>query len=166
MSISSIAIPCILYVAIRMFIAKIYRSLVMYWLHANNHPISKFNCIGLITSLPKLSRMLTNKGYYHDFHRILISADENELNAGLLVQTRCVCIAYYMQTTFFYLGRFLNKLADDQCSSITNGSIYHVKHDVNTIFYHGSGLICNCTLNGRIYFVKSVKYMDYITSII
>ncbi len=33
-----------------------------------------------------------------------------------------------MQTTFFSLGRFLKKLADDQCSSITKGSIYHIKH--------------------------------------
>ncbi len=33
-----------------------------------------------------------------------------------------------MQTTFFYLERFLKKLADDHCSSITKGSIYHVKH--------------------------------------
>ncbi len=32
------------------------------------------------------------------------------------------------QTTFFYLGRFLNKLADDHCSSITKGSIYYIKH--------------------------------------
>ena len=33
-----------------------------------------------------------------------------------------------MQTTFFYLERFLKKLADDQCSSITKGSSYHIKH--------------------------------------
>ena len=33
-----------------------------------------------------------------------------------------------MQTTSFYLGRFLKKLADDQCSSITKGSIYHINH--------------------------------------
>ncbi len=33
-----------------------------------------------------------------------------------------------MQTTFFYLGRFLKKLVDDQCSFKTKGSIYHIKH--------------------------------------
>ncbi len=34
-----------------------------------------------------------------------------------------------MQTTFFfYLERFLKKLADDQCYLITKGSIYHIKH--------------------------------------
>ena len=33
-----------------------------------------------------------------------------------------------MQTSFFSLGRFLKKLADDQGSSITKGSIYHIKH--------------------------------------
>ncbi len=39
-----------------------------------------------------------------------------------------ICIPDYMQSTFFYLGRFLKKLSDDQCSSITKGSIYHIKH--------------------------------------
>ena len=39
-----------------------------------------------------------------------------------------MCISDYMQTTFFYLGRFIKKLADDQCSSITKVSIYHIKH--------------------------------------
>ncbi len=33
-----------------------------------------------------------------------------------------------MQTTFFYLERFLKKLVDDQYSSITKGSIYYSKH--------------------------------------
>ncbi len=33
-----------------------------------------------------------------------------------------------MQTTFFYLERFLKKLAGDQCSSITKGSIFLIKH--------------------------------------
>ena len=33
-----------------------------------------------------------------------------------------------MQTTFFYLERHLKKLADDQCSLRTKGSIYHTKH--------------------------------------
>ena len=32
------------------------------------------------------------------------------------------------KTNFFYLGRFLKNLADDQCSSITKGRIYHIKH--------------------------------------
>ncbi len=34
----------------------------------------------------------------------------------------------FMETTFFYRGRFPKKVADDQCSSITKGSIYHIKH--------------------------------------
>ena len=51
--------------------------------------------------------------------------------------------------TFFYLGRFLRKLADDQYSIITKESIYHIKHmyiqpfttemgslmEVSTMFY-------------------------------
>ncbi len=39
-----------------------------------------------------------------------------------------MCNSDYVQTTFFYLGRFLKKLADDQCSSITKFSIYHIKY--------------------------------------
>ena len=39
-----------------------------------------------------------------------------------------MCISDYMQTTFFYLGRFLKKLADDQCFLISKGSIDHIKH--------------------------------------
>ncbi len=34
----------------------------------------------------------------------------------------------------FYLDRFLKKLADDQCSSITKGSIYHIKHMYMQLF--------------------------------
>ena len=33
-----------------------------------------------------------------------------------------------MQTIFFYLERFLKKLADNQSSSITKGSINHINH--------------------------------------
>ena len=50
-------------------------------------------------------------------------------------------------------GRFLKKLADNQCSSMTKGSIYHIKHMSNTTFYHGSGLTWNCMFNGSIYHV-------------
>ena len=39
-----------------------------------------------------------------------------------------MCISGYMRTTFFYLGIFLKKSAEDQCSSITKGSIYHIKN--------------------------------------
>ncbi len=41
---------------------------------------------------------------------------------------RSMYISDYMQTTVFYFGRFLKKLADDRYSSITKGSIYHIKH--------------------------------------
>ncbi len=58
-----------------------------------------------------------------------------------------------MPSTVFYLGRFLKKLADDQCSSITKGSIYHIKHNVHTASYHSSGLTRNFMFNGSIYFM-------------
>ncbi len=54
-----------------------------------------------------------------------------------------------MQTTFFYLQRFLKKLATKQYSSITTDSIYHIKH-VHTTFYHSSGLTRNWMFNGII----------------
>ncbi len=49
-------------------------------------------------------------------------------------QKHSICISDPMQTTFFYLGRFLKKLADHQCSSITKGSIYHIKHTYIQLF--------------------------------
>ncbi len=39
-----------------------------------------------------------------------------------------MCISNVMQTAFFYFGRLLQKLADDQYSSIPKGSIHHVKY--------------------------------------
>ncbi len=59
-----------------------------------------------------------------------------------------MCISDYTQTTFFYLERFLKKLADDQFSSITKGIIYHIKHYVHATCYHGNGLTWNLTFNG------------------
>ncbi len=41
---------------------------------------------------------------------------------------RSICIANYIQTTFFYLGKFLKKLSEEQCSKIRKDSIYHIKH--------------------------------------
>ena len=71
-----------------------------------------------------------------------------------LSKKRSICISDFIQTTFFYLGSFLKKLADDQCSSRTKDSIYHIKHNgVHTTFYHSSGLTRNLTLNGCIYHV-------------
>ena len=35
---------------------------------------------------------------------------------------------FHANYTFFHLGKFLKKLADDQCSSITKGSIFYIKH--------------------------------------
>ncbi len=40
---------------------------------------------------------------------------------------RSMCISDYAQTTFFYIGRFMKKLVDNQCSSISKGSIFHIK---------------------------------------
>ncbi len=47
---------------------------------------------------------------------------------ALLSKKRSICISDFMQSSFFYIDRFRKKLADDRCSSITKGSIYHIKH--------------------------------------
>ncbi len=62
---------------------------------------------------------------------------------SLPYQVKTLCILHFMQSTFFYLERFLKKLADDQCSSLSKSSIYHIKH--NTPFCHGSGLTIKLT---------------------
>ena len=46
---------------------------------------------------------------------------------------RSMYISDYMQTTFLPLGRSLKKLADDQCYSISKGSIYQIKHTCKSI---------------------------------
>ncbi len=38
------------------------------------------------------------------------------------------CISDCMQTTYFYHGKFLKKKVSNQWSSVTKGSVYHVKH--------------------------------------
>ena len=48
-----------------------------------------------------------------------------------------MCISDCMEITIFYLGRFLKKFAVNQCSSITKGSIYHIKHNVHTTITTG-----------------------------
>ena len=44
-----------------------------------------------------------------------------------------MCNSDYIQTTFFSCWRFIKKLAENQCSSITKGNIYHIKH-IHTTF--------------------------------
>ncbi len=68
-----------------------------------------------------------NKGITVTYNckRLSVIAD---ISAAPSKSLRSVCISDFMQTTFFYLERFLQKLADDQYSSITKGSIYHIKH--------------------------------------
>ncbi len=61
-----------------------------------------------------------------------------------------MCILDHMLSTFFYRGKFLKKLASDQCSSTTKGSInyIYIQH-----FTNGSGLTKNFMINGSIYYV-------------
>ncbi len=60
----------------------------------------------------------------------------------------------FMQTTFFYLGRFLKKLADDQCSSILLKAVSTISTNyVHTTCYHSSGLTRNWMFNGSLCFI-------------
>ena len=61
-----------------------------------------------------------------------------------------MCILDCTQSTSFCRGKFLKKLADDQFSSITKGSIFY--NNVHTNFSHGSGSTRNLTFNGSIYY--------------
>ncbi len=73
---------------------------------------------------------VTSLLYCADMTHILLQLLQIQILFSVLlpqVKTR-ICISDFMQATFFYLGRFLKKLADDQCSSITKGSVYHIKH--------------------------------------
>ncbi len=72
-----------------------------------------------------------------------------------------MCVSDCIQITFFYLGRFLKKTADDQCSSISKGSMYHIKHNGHTTFYHVSGLTWNCMFNRSIYYVKYLHILPF-----
>ena len=83
-------------------------------------------------------------------------------------QKKCsICISNFIKTTFFYLGRLLKKLADNKSSSITKGSIYHIKHNtcirsyVHTTFYHSSGLSRNLIFNGSIYYVLYLQILCF-----
>ncbi len=40
---------------------------------------------------------------------------------------RSICISDFIQTTFFYLERFMKELADEQCSWITKGTIMYIQ---------------------------------------
>ncbi len=51
-------------------------------------------------------------------------------------------------------------VVDDQCSSITKESIYHIKH-VHTTFYHSSGLTRNLMFNGSIYYVLFLQILCF-----
>ncbi len=72
-----------------------------------------------------------------------------------------MCILDHMQTAFFYLGRFLKQIADDQCSSITKSNIYHMKHNVHTNFYHGSGLTWYWMFNRIIYYLSYLHILRF-----
>ncbi len=68
-----------------------------------------------------------------------------------------------MKTTFFYLEKSLKKLADDQCSSIAKGSIYHINHisiqPLTTVV--SGGLTRYLMFNGSIYYVLYLHILPF-----
>ncbi len=62
-----------------------------------------------------------------------------QVRLGYLNLICSMCILDFMQATLFCLRRFLKKLADDQYSSISKGSIYYIKHTSIEPFAMGMG---------------------------
>ena len=69
------------------------------------------------------------------FHLLNIFSTTTNIFSGLaqvrsVLQSkkRSMCILGHIQSTFFFLGKFLKKVTDDQSSSITKGSIYYIEH--------------------------------------
>ncbi len=69
-----------------------------------------------------------------------------------------MCILDHTLSTLFCLGKFLKKLADDQCRSITKGSIYYIKHMYIQPFSMKTDWPINLMLNGTtvLYFAHNV----------
>ena len=73
-----------------------------------------------------------------------------------------MCISDNIQTTFFYLERFLKKLATINALQYLRQYIPYQKHNVHTTFYHGSAWIdLNCMLNGSIYQVSYLHILHF-----
>ena len=69
-----------------------------------------------------------------------------------------MCILDWLQTTFFYLGRLLNKLEDNQCSAIIKDSIYHIPNmTIQTLTWEW----IDRTLNGSIYYVWCLPLLHF-----
>ena len=86
----------------------------------------------------------------HDTFPIMPTFHKNTI---MFLQVKTLYLHFRFHSNYFVLPRFLKKLADDQCSSITKGSICHIKHNVDTTIFHVSGLTRNCMFNGSIYCV-------------
>ena len=84
------------------------------------------------------------------------------------INKNAVC-PIYIQTTLlhtnnFFLPREISEeilIGDNRCSSITKGSIYHIKYMFIQPVYHGSGLTWNWTFNGSIYYVWYYRFCTY-----
>ena len=83
-------------------------------------------------------------------------------SSALLSKKHSICISDYMLITFFYLGRLLQKLRDDQWRSVTKGSIYHNKHMYTQPFTMGLDLPEILTFNGSIcYALYNLKILHF-----
>ena len=73
-----------------------------------------------------------------------------------------MCILGHMYSTFFCLEKFLKKLANDQCSSVTKGGIYCINQTFKPNSHqHGSGLTRNLTFNGSNYYVLYLQILRF-----
>ncbi len=119
-----------------------------------------YHCV--IVSFPLLALLSWRVSGIHNFFQRVVKL--KILPQWVKTQYLFIFFSDFIQTTFFYPERFLKKLADDKIllkkySSITKGSIYHIKHYVHTIFYHTSGLSRNWVFNGSIYYVLYLQIL-------
>ena len=68
-----------------------------------------------------------------------------------------MCILDHSQGIF----RLPWKIADDQCSSISKGSNYHIKDNVHTTFQHRRRLTRKLIFNGSIYYVLYLHILHF-----
>ncbi len=75
---------------------------------------------------PKGSKIMVSQMYLHNF----IKAAQSTCCRSLPCKVKMQYVHFKLYTPCFLLPSkiFLNKLANDQCSLINKGSIYHIKH--------------------------------------
>ena len=94
-----------------------------------------------------------------DFGQVVIRiclSDPLSKNAVSAFEILCKLLSFTLKDSW-------RNLADHQCTSITKGSINHIKHNVHvhTTFCHNGGLTRNFMFNGSIYYVLYLQMLRF-----